>query len=139
MNLVILVALVNKELFLHPVCELHEFRVKEILDVLNIFLGDTHTAQFHTTVTHLVSHVDVEQVALRQFVVFHLTAVKESYGRFRQFAVDGEEVAPRHVLAINLADFSVKDFQCVTIACVLLFGGGYPVAHITVPQIALAP
>ena len=42
--IIVLVALSYEELLLHPVGKLQETWINEILDVLDIFFGDTHSA-----------------------------------------------------------------------------------------------
>ena len=90
MHLVVLVAFFHKELVLHPVSKFQETRINKFFYVLHVFLGDTHTTQLHAAVCHLVNHVDIQKVALCQFVCLLLATVPEGNGRFWKVALQRE-------------------------------------------------
>ena len=75
MRFVVLVTSGNKEIVLQPIAKSLETWVEEVLYICHILLGDTHAAQLHTSIGHFINHVDVEEVALCQFVVAHFAAV----------------------------------------------------------------
>lgn len=97
-NLVVLVPLSYKILLLQPVAKLHELRVELLLDSLDVVFRDSHLAQLHPPVAHLVHHVDIQQVPLRQHMLLHLPAVHELNLHRRQLAVQAEKRTPFHPL-----------------------------------------
>ena len=138
MRLVVFVARLHQELVLQPVGQLHKPRVKCLLYILNIALADAHLTQFHAPVKHLVHHVDIHQVALRQLALLHLAAVPERHRGFRQTAHLADEVAPRlHLAAKQLMGLGIKCGILAAHTLYLLLAGIHPTAHEAVIQVAL--
>ena len=138
-RLVVLVARLHKELVLQPVGKFYQSWVKHFFDVCHILLGDTHLAQLHTSVKHLVHHVDIHEVALRQFALLHFTTVPKRHCAFWQFADATDKVAPRlHLATEQLCGFGIKDGVFVAHTVYFLLTCINPASHEAVIQVALA-
>ena len=137
-RLVVLVARLHKELVLQPVGKFYQSWVKHFFDVCHILLGDTHLAQLHTSVKHLVHHVDVHEVALRHFALLHFTAIPKRDGSLWQLADTTDKVSPRlHLATEQLCGFGIKDGILVTHTIDFFLTCIYPTSHEAVVKIAL--
>ena len=85
MRLVVLVAGLHQKLLLHPVGKLFQSWVKCVGDFIDRSFIYTHLPQLHTSVAHLVHHIDVHQVALRQLKRLLFFAVLPLYRHPRLF------------------------------------------------------
>ena len=137
-HLVVLVADVHEELLLEPVGKFNESRVHLGLDCLHVLFLDTHTTEFHPAVGHLVHHVYVEQIALRQLVVLHLAAVPELHVHGGHPSLHRVEVRPTHLPSENIGHFIVKHLGGLLESLELRVIGIYPSAHEVVPEVAFS-
>lgn len=105
---VVPVARGGEEIVLYPVGELPEARVEDFLHEVHVFFGDVHVPEFDGAVGHFVGHVDVHEVALRDFPFhFHPGAVVGERAAFG--ARELVEVCPvRFVLPQDFGGFPVE-------------------------------
>lgn len=108
MHFVIPVARRGEEFVLYPVGELAEARVEDFFHEVHVLFGDVHVPELDGAVGHFVCHVDVHEVALRDFPFhFHSGAVVGERAAFG--ARELVEVCPvRFVLAQDFGGFAVE-------------------------------
>ena len=137
MHRIVLRAKARQKFILHPVGKRDETRVKHLLNGIHVALRYTHLAKLHLSVRHLIHHVDVKQVALRERVVRALASVHKRYFTGRHIAQHRGYVAPmRH--AQHFLGFRIKRLNGIAVTTQLLFAALVAATHKLLVQISLA-